>query len=53
LLTYIPVLQSTEFLCSQNLPVTRIVEQLLEQKPSKDTDDYRYFDPKIMRLPER
>jgi hypothetical protein len=34
---------------SQNLPVTRIVEQLMEQKSSKETEDYCYFDPKMLR----
>lgn len=29
-----------------NLPVTRIVDELMEQKPTQETDDYRYFDPK-------
>jgi hypothetical protein len=37
----------------QNLPVTRIVEQLLEGKSSKATDDYRYFDPKMLRATGR
>ena len=37
----------------QNLPVTRIVEQLLEAKSSKVTDDYRYLDPKMLRVTDR
>lgn len=33
-----------------NLPVTRIVDDLMEQKSSSsETDDYRYFDPKKLR----
>lgn len=34
----------------QNLPVTRIVDELMEQKASQETDDYRYFDPKQLRV---
>lgn len=37
----------------QNLPVTRIVEQLLEAKSSKVTEDYKYFDPKMLRAADR
>lgn len=33
----------------QKLPITRITENLLEQKPSTETDDYRYFDPKLIK----
>ncbi|KAL0267545.1 UNVERIFIED_CONTAM: hypothetical protein PYX00_009791 [Menopon gallinae] len=32
-----------------DLPVTRIVDQLMEQKSSSETDDYRYLDPKQLR----
>jgi len=32
-----------------NLPVTRIVEELMEIKPGQHQDEYRYFDPKILR----
>lgn len=32
-----------------NLPVTRIVDELMEQKSSSETDDYRYLDPKQHR----
>ncbi|XP_074640087.1 sec1 family domain-containing protein 1-like [Tubulanus polymorphus] len=32
-----------------NLPVTRIVDSLMEMKSLQDTDDYRYFDPKMLR----
>lgn len=35
---------------TKNLPVTRVVDQLMEQKASKDTEDYRYFDPKLLRV---
>lgn len=34
----------------QNLPVTRIVDELMELKMSQETDDYRYFDPKQLRV---
>ena len=33
--------------------MTRIVEQLLEAKSSKVTDDYRYLDPKMLRVTDR
>lgn len=33
----------------QKLPITRITENLLEQKSSPETDDYRYFDPKLIK----
>ena len=39
-------------LLTQNLPVTRIVDHLMELKPSPDTDDYRYFDPKLLKPSE-
>ncbi|XP_063222305.1 protein sly1 homolog [Bacillus rossius redtenbacheri] len=32
-----------------NLPVTRIVDELMELKTSPETEDYRYFDPKQLR----
>ncbi|CAH1791865.1 unnamed protein product [Owenia fusiformis] len=32
-----------------NLPVTRIADNLLEMRSSQETDDYRYFDPKLLR----
>jgi hypothetical protein len=35
---------------SQNLPVTRIVDELMEMKTSQETEDYRYFDPKQLRV---
>jgi len=35
-----------------NLPVTRIVDHLMELKPSPDTDDFRYFDPKLLKPSE-
>ncbi|OXB83907.1 UNVERIFIED_CONTAM: hypothetical protein H355_009391 [Colinus virginianus] len=34
---------------SQNLPVTRILDNLMEMKSNPETDDYRYFDPKMLR----
>ncbi|XP_068109985.1 sec1 family domain-containing protein 1 [Hyperolius riggenbachi] len=33
----------------QNLPVTRVLDSLMEVKSNPDTDDYRYFDPKMLR----
>lgn len=33
-----------------NLPVTRIVDALMEMKSLQETDDYRYFDPKLIRI---
>ncbi|XP_008396904.1 sec1 family domain-containing protein 1-like [Poecilia reticulata] len=32
-----------------NFPVTRIVDNLMEMKSHPETDDYRYFDPKMLR----
>ncbi|GAB6021737.1 Sec1 domain containing protein 1 [Chamberlinius hualienensis] len=32
-----------------NLPVTRIADALMELKSTQETDDYRYFDPKVLR----
>ncbi|XP_015906128.1 sec1 family domain-containing protein 1 [Parasteatoda tepidariorum] len=32
-----------------NLPITRIVDSLMEMKSLPETDDYRYFDPKLLR----
>jgi hypothetical protein len=34
---------------TKDLPVTRIVDQLIEMKQSKETEDFRYFDPKLLR----
>jgi len=31
------------------LPVTKIVDNLMESRSSPETDDYRYFDPKLHR----
>ncbi|CAH2328273.1 sec1 family domain-containing 1 isoform X1 [Pelobates cultripes] len=33
----------------QNLPVTRVLDNLMEVKSNPDTDEYRYFDPKMLR----
>ncbi|XP_053330877.1 sec1 family domain-containing protein 1 [Spea bombifrons] len=33
----------------QNLPVTRVVDSLMEVKSNPETDEYRYFDPKMLR----
>lgn len=33
-----------------NLPVTRIVDEIMEMKTSQETEDYRYFDPKQLRV---
>ncbi|XP_054724938.1 sec1 family domain-containing protein 1-like [Uloborus diversus] len=32
-----------------NLPITRIVDSLMEIKSLPETEDYRYFDPKLLR----
>uniref|UniRef100_A0A4W5NAB2 Sec1 family domain containing 1 n=1 Tax=Hucho hucho TaxID=62062 RepID=A0A4W5NAB2_9TELE len=32
-----------------NLPVTRILDNLMEMKSNPENDDYRYFDPKMLR----
>ncbi|KAI4902197.1 hypothetical protein NFI96_029564 [Prochilodus magdalenae] len=32
-----------------NLPVTRILDNLMDMKSNPETDDYRYFDPKMLR----
>ncbi|XP_017295893.1 sec1 family domain-containing protein 1 isoform X1 [Kryptolebias marmoratus] len=32
-----------------NLPVTRTLDNLMEMKSHPETDDYRYFDPKMLR----
>ncbi|CAF0722597.1 unnamed protein product [Didymodactylos carnosus] len=31
------------------LPITKIVDNLMESRSSPETDDYRYFDPKLLR----
>ncbi|XP_071971508.1 sec1 family domain-containing protein 1 [Engystomops pustulosus] len=33
----------------QNLPATRVLDSLMEMKSNPETDDYRYFDPKMLR----
>merc|ERR1719295_1638638 len=32
-----------------DLPVTKIVDDIMEQKTGKFNDDYKYLDPKILR----
>eukprot|EP00731_Ephydatia_muelleri_P027307 Em0019g180a len=34
---------------TKDLPVTRIMDQLMDLKQSKETEDFRYFDPKLLR----
>ncbi|KAH9518701.1 Sec1 domain containing protein 1 [Bulinus truncatus] len=34
---------------SHNLPTTRIVDALMDLKSLPDSEDYRYFDPKLLR----
>lgn len=36
----------------QNLPVTRIVDHLMEFKNSQEMDEYHYLDPKQLKLTE-
>lgn len=33
-----------------NLPITRVVDSLMEMKSLQETDDYRYFDSKLLRV---
>eukprot|EP01135_Chromosphaera_perkinsii_P004088 Nk52_evm7s269 gene=Nk52_evmTU7s269 len=33
----------------KNLPVTRIVDALMDMKNTSETEDYRYYDPKTLR----
>lgn len=37
---------------AKNLPLTRIMDNIMEQKSSPETDDYRYFDPKMVKQNE-
>ena len=32
-----------------NLPITKIVDEIMEQKQGKHNDEYKYLDPKILR----
>lgn len=32
-----------------NLPATRIIDAIMDSKSLEDVDDYRYFDPKLLR----
>ena len=32
-----------------NLPLTKIVDEIMEQKQGKVNEEFRYFDPKILR----
>ena len=33
--------------------MTKVVDSLMELKSSPETDDYRYFDPKLLRATDR
>lgn len=35
---------------NKNLPVTRIVDALMDNKSNPEIEDYRYFDPKMLRV---
>lgn len=35
---------------NKNLPVTRIVDALMDNKSNPEVEDYRYFDPKMLRV---
>ena len=35
-----------------NLPLTKIVDEIMEQKQGKVNEEFRYLDPKILRGPE-
>lgn len=39
-------------LFAQNLPITKIVDHLMEFKNSQEMDEYHYFDPKQLKLTE-
>ena len=43
------VVQLIVFFLLKQLPVTRIVDALMELKSMQETDDFRYFDPKVSR----
>lgn len=38
---------------TKNLPVTRIVDAIMNHKNIPETDDYRYFDPKMLKVSEQ
>ena len=40
-------------LSMQKLPVTKVVDALMESKSMAEVDDYRYFDPKLLRSTDR
>jgi hypothetical protein len=33
----------------KKLPITRITENLMEHKSAPETDEFRYFDPKLIK----
>ncbi|KAK2553789.1 Sec1 family domain-containing protein 1 [Acropora cervicornis] len=35
---------------NKNLPVTRVVDALMDNKSNAEVEDYRYFDPKMLRV---
>jgi len=37
----------------QKLPMTKVVDALMEVKSKPEVDDYRYFDPKLLRTVDR
>ncbi|XP_057315820.1 sec1 family domain-containing protein 1-like [Hydractinia symbiolongicarpus] len=37
---------------TKNLPVTRIVDAIMDHKNIPETEDYRYFDPKMLKVSE-
>ena len=36
-----------------NLPLTKIVDSIMEMKSNSETDEMRYLDPKLLRSTER
>jgi len=38
---------------TKNLPVTRIVDAIMNHKNIPETEDYRYFDPKMLKVSEQ
>ncbi len=46
---HVNLIMNLFFLIQKKLPITRITDNLMEQKSSPETDDYRYFDPKLIK----
>ncbi|KAJ8977265.1 hypothetical protein NQ317_003967 [Molorchus minor] len=46
------VSQGSNFVMEGNLPVTKIVDSLMEFKNCQEMDEYHYLDPKLLKLTE-